>query len=122
MYTINDLSKSIFSIKNCLLSIKEGHGNFSKEQGGWPGTLFQVEKALTELEKINLSGITLRDHFALSATDDDINSFKDLVPKEDFVVELSPGRKQILHGTPATWRTTARYLYADQMLRIREKK
>lgn len=122
MYTINDLTKSILSVKSRLLSIKEGHENCSEKQGGWPGTPSQIEKALTELEKINLSGITLRDHFALSATDEDINSFKDLVPKEDFVVEISPGRKQILHGTPATWRTTARYLYADQMLKAREKK
>lgn len=122
MNTLTESSFILNSIKACLLAIREGHSTWSREIGGWPGTSSRVDDALKAIDKLELSGISLRDHIALTATEEDIQSFKDLVPLITTEVSYPYGHKEVVEGIPVAWRATARYLYADAMLAAREPK
>jgi hypothetical protein len=54
-------------------------------------------------------GMTMRDYFAAHATDEDVKA------QAEVLREISPMR--IL---PEGWRSTARYMHADYMLKARE--
>jgi hypothetical protein len=120
MLTLSEFSYIISTIKNNLLTIKEGHSTWLNETGGWSGTPGRVDAALKALDKLEPLGVSLRDHIALSATEEDIQSFKDLVPEIETAVTHSNGHTQIIRGISIGWRATARYLYADAMLKARE--
>lgn len=122
MITLTEFSFIVSDIKQCLLSIKEGHSTWLNETGGWSGTPGRVDAALKSLDKLDILGVSIRDHIALSATEEDIQVFKQLVPEVTTEVSSPYGNKQIIAGVPITWRATARYLYADAMLEARKPK
>lgn len=67
------------------------------------------------------AGMTLRDYFAAHATDDDICSAMERIPKIETVRNLINGHKVIELGYPPNIRQMARYIHADAMLAERNK-
>lgn len=67
-------------------------------------------------------GMTLRDYFAAHATDDDICSAMERIPKVETVRDLGNGHKVIERGYPPNIRQMARFMHADAMLAERSKK
>lgn len=122
MLTLPEFSSIVFSIKHCLLSIKACHVIESDNTDGWSSLTGKVEVALKNLDKLEMLGVSLRDHIALSATEDDIQEFKQLVPEINRAVPFPNGEIRVITGIPITWRATARYLYADAMLEARKPK
>jgi hypothetical protein len=68
-----------------------------------------------------MRGMTLRDYFAAHATDDDICSAMDRIPKVETVRDLGNGHKVIERGYPPNIRQMARFMHADAMLAERSK-
>jgi hypothetical protein len=66
-------------------------------------------------------GISLRDYFAIHATEDDICMALEFIEKVDVVKDLGNGIKTIQKGYPDNARHLARYIHADAMLKAREK-
>jgi hypothetical protein len=66
-------------------------------------------------------GMTLRDYFAAHATDDDICSAMERIPKVETVRDLGNGHKVIERGYPPNIRQMARFMHADAMLAERSK-
>jgi hypothetical protein len=73
------------------------------------GPAFPIERIMLDSKFQSFPGMTLRDYFAAKATDEDVNA------KAGVLREVSPMR--IL---PEGWRSTARYMHADDMLKARE--
>lgn len=66
-------------------------------------------------------GVTLRDWFAATATEEDVLSALGRVKKEQVVRELPDGRREVVLQAPSNSRQIARYLHADAMLEARSK-
>jgi hypothetical protein len=65
-------------------------------------------------------GMTLRDYFAVHATEEDICTAMSLVKKVEVVRDLGNGHKVIERGYPENTRQIARYIHADAMLKARQ--
>jgi hypothetical protein len=65
-------------------------------------------------------GMTLRDYFAIRATEQDIQKYL-LGPTREQIRVNSDGTKTIYHGPMHRSRAQARYAFADDMLRAREE-
>jgi hypothetical protein len=66
-------------------------------------------------------GMTLRDWFATHATEEDICSAMEHIPKVETVRDLGNGHKVIDRGYPRNIRQMARYIHADAMIQERSK-
>ncbi len=64
-------------------------------------------------------GMALRDYFAVTATDADIEHLLPQVRLIDKVLVTSEGRKEVVHARPDNARQIARYMHADAMLKAR---
>jgi hypothetical protein len=66
--------------------------------------------------------MSLRDYFAASATEIDIELARRFVPKVNRTVPSYSGREvNVLPMLPDDWRQLARYIHADMMLAARAK-
>ena len=72
---------------------------------------------------VKLQGASLRDYFAVHASEEDIESFIDAVPLGRRVQDKDNKQIQIIHNCrPDNWRQIARYMHADAMLSARKEK
>ena len=67
-------------------------------------------------------GMTLRDYFAIRASEEDIRRHLFTGPIIDVVVERIGGRKEIDKQPKVQTREQARYAFADAMLKVRKEK
>ena len=63
--------------------------------------------------------MTLRDYFAVHASDEDIKTAMHEMPRVETVVEKHDGTKSVVMALPANARQLARYMHADAMLKAR---
>lgn len=73
---------------------------------------------------ISIPEISLRDYFALSASEEDIQQWKYHIPTVLITVKMGAfGEQKITKKElPLNWREQARYLFADHMLEARSPK
>lgn len=66
-------------------------------------------------------GMTLRDYFAVHASDEDIADIMAGMPATERVIDNLMGGKRIIRALPEYARQIARYMHADAMLKERAK-
>ncbi len=64
--------------------------------------------------------LTIRDYFAATATDVDIENLKNEVLRVTEVRVEGTEKRLVYNVLPDNWRQVARYIHADKMLKYRE--
>jgi hypothetical protein len=89
-----------------------------KDDGG-PAFPTQQERGTQgDILEYSQSGMTLRDYFAVHASEADLQAVAYAVGDVP-EVRSSGGWKEVVKTKPADWRQRARYLHADRMLAAR---
>lgn len=91
----------------------------SKETGGPAFPCEQHETQNGEWNQSFESGMTLRDYFAVNASEEDIASAANLVKPVPTTVRDRYGHVETVPCKPANTRQLARYIHADLMLKAR---
>ena len=86
-----------------------------REKFAFPFEVFSTDRGASYFSP----GMALRDYFAVTATDADIEHLIPRVRWIDKVVVNSEGQKEVLHDPPDNARQIARYMHADAMLKAR---
>ena len=66
------------------------------------------------------AGMSLRDYFAVHASEEDIRKESRAVKEVLTVVTGGDGSKKTVMAAPANWRQACRHLHADAMLKARQ--